>query len=182
MEDSAIIDMFFKRDERAITEVDNKFGNTLRNLSKRLTGSFEDAEECLNDTYMTLWNKIPPDHPDFLLAYICRITRYISLARYRRNSAQKRNAVTFSLENEFTESLSAGEDFTESLELTEIINNFLEKLDKESRLLFMRRYYYADSLSELSGISGMKENAIAARLFRMRKKLGDILKKEGYEL
>ena len=182
MEDSAIIDLFFRRDECAISEVDTKFGKALKNLSKRLTGSSEDAEECLNDTYMTLWNKIPPDHPDFLFAYICRIARNISLARYRKNSARKRNAVTFSLDNEFAQDFSDGEDFTESHELTEIINGFLEKLDKESRLLFMRRYYYADDLSELAGISGMKENAIAARLFRMRKKLGDILKKEGYEL
>ena len=182
MQDNEIIRLFFERDENAISEVSEKYGRELIWLSKNITGSAEDAEECVNDTYSAVWNRIPPEDPKYLYAYLAAITRNISLERYRRNSAGKRSAVTLELEEEIAADIVNGGDFTDGIALTDALNSFMRTLDRESRLLFLRRYYYADTLSELSGITGISENNLAVRLLRIRKKLAEHLKKEGFEV
>lgn len=183
MEDNAIIDLFFQRNQDAIRETDLKYGKKLARLSVNITGSDLDSEECVNDTYLAAWEQIPPEKPENLGAYLCRIVRNLSYKVFRRSTAQKRSADMVSLTDELCEVIpDSGASQPDSRELGRTIDAFLEALDEETRLLFVRRYFYADSLASIASLTGMNENSIATRLFRARNKLKAHLAKEGYSI
>lgn len=183
MEDCAILDLFFERDERAIGETDDKYGTRLTGISRNITGSESDAEECVNDTYLAAWNRIPPTRPNNYFAWLCRVVRNLSYNVFHKNKAQKRNANTISLDRELSELISDTRPscFDED-RLGETIDKFLREQNRDARYLFVRRYFYADSLSALAELTGMSEKGIAMRLMRIRKKLKEYLEKEGFTI
>ena len=181
MQDSEILDLFFARDETAITETDNKYGNRLCGISRNITVNEQDAEECVNDTYVAAWNQIPPMRPDNYFAWLCRVVRNISYTLFHKNTAQKRTANVVSLDEELSELIpDTSEVPRNENRLGEAIDRFLREQNKDTQYLFIRRYFYADSLSVLSSLTGMSESGIAMRLMRVRKKLKAYLEKEGF--
>ena len=180
MEDQKIIALFFDRDEAAISESDARYGQRLRRMSYGITGDQRDAEECVNDAYLSVWNKIPPEKPDNLFAYLCETVRRISLTKYRYNTAQKRRGGTVSLDEELSEVIADTTDDTSGL--PELLDGFLSKLPEDSRFIFMRRYYYADDVKTISKITGLGKNTVSARLMRMRRKLAETLREGGYKI
>ena len=178
MTDEGIINLFFARDEQALTLLDESYGGKLRKLSLGITGDKRDAEECVNDAYLAAWDQIPPQHPLRLFAYLCEITRRISLTRYKYNRAEKRSAPTVSIDSELEDTVAGTVD--DVSDLGSLLNGFLAGLDGQTRYIFMRRYYYADDVAAISSLTGVSRGAISARLMRARKKLREILEKEGY--
>ena len=179
MQDSEIIGLFFDRDEDALKQTDASYGAKLRRVSYGITGDKRDAEECVNDAYLAVWNRIPPERPYSLFAFLCETVRRISLQRYRYNTAAKRRGKTVSIDDELSEVIADTKDDTSGL--SETLNDFLAKLSDESRFVFMRRYYYADDIGAISEMTGMGKNAVSACLMRARKKLAETLKERGYK-
>lgn len=183
MEDSLILDLFFERNENAIKETDCKYGKKLMSISQNITENRLDAEECVNDTYVAVWNQIPPTRPDNYGAFLCRIVRNISYNLFHKNNAKKRSACIISLDDELSEIIPDTKHVeSDEMELGAAIDNFLRSQDKSTRLLFVRRYFYGDSISALSKLSGLAESAISMRLMRSRKKLRVYLEKEGFTI
>lgn len=181
MEDSGILDLYFRRDESAIRETDAKYGRPLVSVSHGITGSAEDAEECLNDTYLATWRQIPPDRPEHFYFYLARIIRNLSYHRIRARTAEKRSANIVSLDRELFEMLPAREvEPMGEEELTKAIERFLTGEAPEMRYLFLRRYFWGDPIPALANLAGMSENAVSVRLSRIRKKLKRYLEREGY--
>lgn len=185
MDDSSIIALFFSRSERAIAEVSHKYGGICRKIAFNILNNFEDVEECVNDTYLGVWNSIPPQKPNPLVTYICKITRNTALKKYQYNTTKKRNSsydISFSELEECIPCVQQGRDLCTEENLTEIIENFLETLDKKSRVMFVKRYWYAQPIKELAVEFGMTENYVAVKLLRIRQKLKKYLEKEGIVL
>lgn len=183
MNDSEIIDLFYMRSERAIMELAAKYGNVCNKVAKNILNNILDAEECVNDAYLGAWNTIPPQNPNPLLTYICRIVRNLSIKKYLANTSVKRNSFYDAALDELGECVSSSESVEEEIsakELTRQIDYFLDTLDAESRILFVRRYWYAYSISELAKQFGLKSNTVSVRLSRIRDKLRDYLKGEGF--
>ena len=182
MEDKKITEMFLNREESAISELTKKYGRLFRNLAFNVVGNEEDAEECVNDSCMEIWNAIPPANPDILLAFACKIVRRVSINRLRFNIRQKRNCdMTVPIE-ELSECLSGTDEMehlVNSTHFKEVINVFLHSLDEDSRNLFVKRYFFFESLESLAEHFGVSENKISVRLHRIRKKLALKLKEEG---
>ncbi len=174
MDDSAIIELFYARSEQAICELDQKYGRVCRKLSYNILNNLQDAEECVNDTYLGAWNAIPPARPNPLLSYLCRIVRNLSLMRYHANTAAKRNGnydvVLEELENCLA-SMDSVEADMEEKELIRRIEDFLETLSVENRVIFMRRYWFSDSYAEIAQRTGLSEKNVSVRLTRLRKQL-----------
>ncbi len=177
MDDKQIISLFFERSEQAITELSQKYGDLCMKIARRILNDHQDAEECVNDAYLGAWNSIPPQSPDPLRAYICRIVRNRSLKKLRTNSAIKRGS-------QFEVSLSELEDcipdnsMDEQLSISELsaqINAFLAALPKDDRLMFVKRYWFSESISELADAFGITENNVSVRLSRIRGKLHQYL-------
>ena len=182
LEDSNIITLFYERSEQAIEELDRKYGSIVRKTAANILNNRLDAEECVNDTYLGVWNTIPPQHPNPLVSYVCKIARNIAINRYHAKTAQKRNGNYDLVLDELEECIPSGVDVEteyESMELTASINRFLAALPKQDRILFVRRYWYADSVSDLAAITHTSPNRISVRLFRIREKLKTSLIKEG---
>ncbi len=183
MDDSQIIHLFYKRSEQAIIAVEKKYQNILFSVSYNILNNRMDAEESVNDVYLAAWNTIPPQTPNPLLTYLIRIARNISIKRYHKNSAIKRNSyydVALSeLENSLSDIESVEEKY-EVKELAEAINTFLDKIDQKNKRIFVRRYYFADSIEEIAQKFSLSENNVSVRLYRIRKKLKKYLEKEGY--
>lgn len=182
MEDERIIALFFARSEDALGELDRKYGSGCRRIAMNILKNHEDAEESVSDTYLAAWEQIPPQHPDPLRAYIFRIVRNISTTRYHKNKAQKRDSSYDVALEELAGCLSDGataEDVLSARELTELLDAFLRGLDRESRVLFLRRYWYGDSVSDVAERMGLRPNTVSVRLSRLRDKLRDYLVKEG---
>lgn len=185
MEDQEIIELFFQRSEQAIVELSYQYGSMMRRVSFGILQDFEDAEECVNDAYLGVWNNIPPERPNPLAAYLCRITKNLSLNRLRYQQAKKRNlSMERSLEEleEIEGSLPAAgtpEEAWSEKELTKAIEKFLRGLDQKSRILFVKRYWFLISEEDLADEMDMRRNAVAVKLFRIRKKLKEYLRKEG---
>lgn len=174
MEDEKIIELFFKRSEQAIAEVDIKYGKVCHRLSHNILNSWPDAEECVNDAYLGAWNAIPPAKPNPLQAYICKIVRNISLKVYYRKEAAKRNSVYEVAIQELEAYLSAPstvETEIEAKELARIIENFLDTLTLENRVIFMRRYAYLDTYADIAKRVGISEKNVSVRLTRIRKQM-----------
>ena len=185
MEDNKIIDLFFERSETAITEVSKKFGGICMQTSFNIVNDWNDAEECINDSYLGVWNSIPPHQPNRLLAFVLKIVRNISINRQKQKLAQKRKGNYELCIEELEDVISSPysvEDEIEALELTKLIDIFLDTLSTENRKLFVRRYWYMDSYSDLSIITGMMEGTIRTKLFRLRNQLKIFLENEGVTL
>ncbi len=183
LEDGKIIDLFFERSEQAITELSKKYGAACRRVAVNILRNELDAEECVNDAYLGAWNAIPPNRPDPLLTYLCQIVRNLSITRYHANTAVKRNSFYDAALDELEECLPSAvtvETEVDARELSALLDRFLETLDRENRVLFVRRYWYSDPVSEIGAAFHMSANSVSARLSRIRRKLKGFLKKEGY--
>ena len=178
MNDERIIELFFERSEQAIKELDEKYGRVCHTVSYNILNNRQDAEECVNDAYLGTWNAIPPAKPNPLLAFVCKIVRNISLKRYEQNTAVKRNshydAVMEELEDCLTSSTTIEEEIAER-ELTRIIESFLDSLSKENRVIFLRRYWFSDTYTDIAKQVGLTEKNISVRLTRIRKELREYL-------
>lgn len=184
MEDKAIIDLYWNRSEQAVKETEKKYGNYCHSVAMRILSNREDAVEIVNDTMLAAWNSIPPKRPDVLRTYLGRIARNLSLNKLRHIYAQKRGeGETWAALDELSECVSDGTDFLEKIEaneLAEIIQNFLAAQPDADRRIFIRRYYYFDSIQEISKRFACGESKVKSTLFRMRKKLERKLTEEGY--
>ncbi len=174
IDDEKIIEMFFKRSEQGIRELDNKYGKICRNLSYNIVSNRQDAEECVNDAYWGVWNAIPPAQPNPLLTYLCKIVRNISLKSYYRKGAAKRSS-HYTIAMEEIEACIADpntiEAEIEAKELARIIESFLDTLTVENRVIFMRRYWFSDSCKDIAEFVGLTEKNISVRLTRIRQKM-----------
>ena len=182
MEDRQIVKLLFARAENAISELSTRFGKQLHRIAYNILENQSDAEECTNDTYFALWNAIPPVSPNPLAPYVYRTGRNTALKRLHRDTAQKRNSrYDVSLE-ELNGCLPAEnmEQIIDARELGRAIDRFLTSKSRESRYIFIRRYWYGDSVGEIARELKMQENAVSVRLNRMRNSLKAYLKKEGY--
>lgn len=183
MEDRAIIDLYFQRSEQAIVETDVKYGGYCYSIAYNILADREDSEESVSDTYMAAWNAIPPKRPGFFNAFLGKITRRISIDRWRKGSAKKRGGgeITLALEElEDCVGADSAESELERKELTRIINQFLSSLPETQRDVFLRRYWYMDSIQAISEYSGFSQSKITSMLHRTRGKLRKRLGQEGY--
>ena len=182
MEDEKIIKLFFERSEQGIRELDIKYGKICHKLSYNIVNSRQDAEECVNDAYLGAWNAIPPVHPNPLLSYIVKIVRNISLKIYWKKQAAKRSG-QYTMALEEIEGCIADpktvEEEIEAKELARIIEAFLDTLTLENRVIFMRRYWFADSYKDIAEFVGLSEKNISVRLTRIREKMKQYLLERG---
>ena len=180
MEDEKIITLYWERDENAICETDLKYGKYCYTIAYNILHSREDSDECVNDTYDSAWNAIPPEKPTKLKCFLARITRNIAIDRYRYDRAQKRGAEAESVINEYWECIP-NEDapIEDELVMKQAINGFLATLDTRTRVIFMRRYWYSMSVKDISDIMHLSESHINVILHRTRNKFKDYLTKEG---
>ena len=182
MEDGRIIDLFWDRDQRAIQETDGKYGRLLRGIAWNLLRSREDSEECVNDTYLRAWEAIPPARPGAFRTWLGQITRNLSLDRWKRRQAEKRGGGAEILLGELEECLPASggpERALEDQELAETVSAFLRSLSREGRAIFLRRYWYGESVAEIGAALNCGEGKVKSSLFRSRKALREFLEKEG---
>ena len=176
MEDYKIVDLYWARNEAAISESDRKYGKILKSLSYSLLSSYEDAEECVNDTYLDAWRAMPTARPTYLGAFLSKITRRISVDRFRASHRQKRGGMEVILE-ELTDCIPSHNNVFEEYEngrLSEALNRFLYAQNEEKRAIFIRRYFYSQSVEEISSALGMSNSKVKVTLYRLR----EILRKE----
>jgi len=182
MTDEKIIELFFERSEQAIKELDERYGRICQSVSYGILGNRQDAEECVNDAYLGVWNAIPPAKPNPLLTFVCKIVRNLSLKRYEQNTAIKRNSIYDVSLTELEECIASSdtvEERIEQQELTKIIEEFLDSQSKENRVIFLRRYWFLDTYADISARVGLAEKNISVRLTRIRKELRKYLIKKG---
>lgn len=181
MEDEKIIELYWVKDETAIRETDAAYGRKLQGLSRNILHSHEDAEETVNDTYLRTWQAIPPQRPRYFYAFLASICRHLSLNKLDWKAAAKRRAEVVSLTEEMAQCIPdrEGEELLEGKELGKLLNRFLEGLPKESRLIFLRRYWYVDTIAEIAQRYGITESKVKMQLSRTRSKLSAYLEKEG---
>lgn len=186
LDDDRIIELYLRRDETAIKETTDKYGRRLRSLAHGIVNDWQTAEECENDTYMRAWNTIPPHEPrSYLYAFLARITRHISLNYCRDCKRLKRSAFISELSVEMEQCIPAPSDVEcqiDDIALSNAINGFLSELDEEKRNIFVRRYWYLNSVAEISKRFDLSESKVKTTLFRCRNKLRNYLEKEGYTL
>lgn len=184
MDDIEIIELLFERSQTAISELSAKYGKLIYNIAENALHNREDAEECVNDTYLGVWNAIPPQRPNSLLAFVCRIARNISINRLKRDPSRKRGVydVCFDELQECISSKETVEARYNANELSRLIDEFLDTLDRKNRMLFVRRYYYMDSFADVAAAAGMKEGAVRTRLTRLRGKLKEFLESRGVDV
>jgi RNA polymerase sigma-70 factor (ECF subfamily) len=181
MEDKKIVELYWARNEDAITQTSVKYGGMMHATSKSIVGSHEDAEECVNDAYLAAWNSMPENRPTYLGGYMAKIIRNISINRYDRNHAAKRQGVQVvfeELEGCLTDYNTPEEEYEQGC-LKEVLDNFLESLDEQKRVIFLRRYFYTDSIAEIAQRMQMSEGKIKSILFRLRGQLAATLKEAG---
>ncbi len=179
--DTDIVDLYFARDERAITETERRYGHLCMKLSMDILNSRADAEECVNDTYLKTWNAIPPTRPQSLCAFICRIVRNLSLSRLREMKAARRNReLTVSL-TELEACMPVSDDM-EARELSELLSAFLDTIPDRDRRLFIGRYWYTLRVKDLAAEWEMTPNAVTQSLAKTRDRLRAYLIKGGYTI
>lgn len=182
MDDKKIIELFYERSEQAITELSKKYGLLCEKIADNILNNHLDAEESVNDAYLAVWNTIPPQNPDSLVSYVCRIVRNQAIKKYHENTALKRNSIYDTSLDELEEVLPSSasvEGELEAKEVSAMIDRFLETLDKQSRTMFIRRYWYSDSIEEIALSFKTSKHYISVRLSRIRKALKKHLVKEG---
>lgn len=185
MTDQTIVDLFWQRSEDAIQNTSQKYGKYLTKIAMNILNQYEESEECVNDTYLSAWNQIPPERPQNLLPYLGRITRCLALNRYDYLKAQKRNAAFDVQLSELEECLTGGESAETQYEAGEVsaaISAFLRTQKEEARNIFIRRYWYSDSITEIGERFYMSESKVKSILFRTRNRLKMYLESEGYRI
>ncbi len=178
MDDREIVALFYARSEQAITELSEKYGKLSFQIACNILNNSQDAEECVSDAYLGVWNSVPPQNPDPLRAYLCRIVRNLALKKLRTNSALKRGSqfeVSLSELENCIPNNSLDEQFSAN-ELAAQINAFLSTLRRDDRVLFVKRYWLAQPLSEIAADFGITEHNASVRLSRIRAKLRKYLK------
>ena len=181
MDDEKIISLYWKRDERAVSETQAKYGRLCYSVAYKITGIREDSEECVNDTYVRLWNTIPPEEPDNFAGYTCRITRNLAIDRVKAYSADKRHgavAIMDELEACFP-SRDDAEMAVDRMAITRAFERFLSSIPPAHRMIFMRRYFYLDQVGDIAHTLKMTEVGVRVALHRIRKKLKTYLEEEG---
>ncbi len=184
MDDKTIIQLYWDRDERAVTETDSKYGTFCCRIAENILGNKEDAKECVNDTYLKTWNAIPPQWPKVFHAFIGKIVRNLAFNRYNSQRTVKRGGgqINIALE-ELEECLpdkSADLSKTES-DLSEAVNTFLGTLSRKNRQIFVLRYWYTENTGYIAGVMNLTENNVSVSLNRMRKKLFSYLSERGFK-
>lgn len=186
MKDDLIVDRLWNRDESGLQQMQTKYEAYLLKVSYNILSDIEDSRECVNDTYLAAWNSIPPNRPEVLSTYLSKIVRQFSIDIFRKRNAAKRYGSEYAISlNELGESLAGGNTPDQELDvklLRQSINQFLRKLPKESRDVFIGRYYFFDSVKRVAAYCGMTESNVKTLLFRTRQSLKEHLKSEGYEL
>mgnify|MGYP001032592898 CR=1 FL=1 len=184
MTDEQIVDLFFHRSEKAISETETAYGRYFHYIAYGILHDEEDAKEIVNDAYLKAWNSIPPERPNPLKGFLGHITRQLAINRLERNTAKKRGGCQYSaLLDELEECVpdSKSSDFTEQVALECALNQFLRELPSESRRVFIRRYWYMNSISEIAGGLSISESKVKSLLMRLRKRLKKHLIQEGFE-
>ena len=186
MDDSKIVQLYWDRNEQALTATSDKYGNYCITIAKNILGNKEDAEECVNDTYMRAWNSLPPHRPNILSTYLGKITRNLSFNLYKRNTADKRGGVEVPVVlDEIVDLVSDTDDVEKEIdrrELVKAIDDFLGKLPADKRSIFICRYWYFDSISNIASRFGMTNNYVSVLLNRLRLKLHNYLLERGFEI
>ena len=186
MDDAKIVDLYLQRNETAIEETSVRYGSRLRSLAYGIVEDLQTAQECENDTYLQVWNSIPPHEPrDYFYSFLARITRHISLNCCRDRSRLKRSAYICELSSEMEACIPDPDDIACRIgkaELTRAINGFLATLDDAKRNVFLRRYWFLDSIPTISKRYGYSESKVKSMLLRSRNQLRTYLVKEGYDL
>lgn len=185
MKDASIVKLYWERSEKAIIETDLKYGKLCRHLSDNILNNLSDAEECVNDSYLAVWNAIPDARPENFSAFLCRIVKNLSFKRLEHITAQKRKPEMLVSLEELQDCISSSANpqaSYDAAELAEVISSFLRKQDELSRNIFLRRYWYYDSVKCIANDYGMKEERISQILFKIRKKLRKHLEQEGYNI
>lgn len=186
MDDKQILDLYWARSERAISETADKYGRYCHYIACNILHNAEDSEECVNETWLKAWGTIPPKRPNRLSVFLGKITRNLSLNRYKKYTAEKRGGGQTALAlEELQECIPASdrvEQIVDDLVLTEALNRFLASLSAETRKIFMRRYWYLSSVKEIAAEFGMGESKVKMALLRSRNELKNLLEKEGIVL
>lgn len=182
LEDRKIIELFYQRSEQAIIELSRKYSPAIRKTAGNILKDLQDIEECENDTYLGVWNTVPPQKPNPLISYVCRIARNLSVKKYHSSTAKKRNSnydlVLDELEECIPSSIDVESEYA-AKEISRAISRFLETLSYDDRFCFVRRYWYADSVAEIAAMIHTDSRKISVRLFRIRTRLHNYLKEEG---
>ena len=182
MEDLQIIGLLFQRSETAIFALQQKFGGLCRSIISNILPDNRDVEECMSDAFLRVWNSIPPQRPERLDSYIARIARNVALDRYDYNTASMRNTgMTLAFE-ELALYLPSREQETDAVEFKSFINRFLRGLPKASRMMFVRRYWYGESIAQIADAFECSDEKVKSTLFRTRNKLRQSMIKEGIYL
>ena len=186
LDDNKIVELYLSRDETAIKQTSENYGTRIRSLANNIVKDLQTAEECENNTYLEAWRTIPPHEPrTYLFAFLARITRHISLNICRERNRLKRSAFICELSTEMEQCIPSPDDTEcriDDIILKDAINNFLATLDEEKRNIFLRRYWFLDSIADISKRYAISESKVKTTLFRCRNQLREYLEKEGYTL
>ena len=186
VEDKQIIDLYWARAETAISETAKKYGRYCHSIAFNILRSHEDSEECVNDTFFNAWKAMPPQRPNKLSAFLGTITRNLSLDKWEQYNAEKRGLgqVPFALEelHDCIPALENADQIADDLTLTEILNQFLNTLPKDRRKIFIRRYWYMNTIKEIAEGYSTSESKVKMSLLRSRNELKQLLEKEGFDL
>ena len=182
MQDREIVNALFERDESVLGEISGRFGKLCLKIALNVLGNAEEAEECVNDAYLNIWESIPPARPDNLRAFICKITRNLAINRLKFNAAKKRSLGSVISLTELENTVSEASEITDYNALGELIDKFLRTEKPEAQLIFMRRYFFLDSIAEIAKMYGYGESKVKSVLFRTRKRLEKFLIKEGFDI
>jgi RNA polymerase sigma-70 factor (ECF subfamily) len=182
MDDSQIITLFFERSEQAIRALQDKYGGLCRSVVSNILRDDRDVDECISDTYLRVWKSIPPQHPDRLDSYVARIARNAALDRHDYNRAFLRNSSLTLAYEELEFVLSSHDGGVDAIAFRTFLNQFLRSQKKDARVMFLRRYWYGDSISQIAAAFGCGEEKVKSSLFRTRNKLRDAMIKEGIYL
>lgn len=186
MDDSRIIELYWDRNEDAIAATASKYGSYCASIARNILSAKEDSEECVNDTYLSAWNSMPPNRPAILSSFLGKITRNLAFNRYKHNTAEKRGGGEAPLVLDELGDVVSGRDSVEDeisrQELVSAINAFLKTLSRDKRAVFVCRYWYFDSVSEIASRFGMTENSVYVTLSRLREKLRIYLNERGFDI
>ena len=181
--DEKIIELYFQRNEQALFETQIKYGNLCQTVAMNILGDREDAEECVNDTYLGVWNAIPPNRPNNFAAFMIKITRNLSLKKLRFKNAEKRKNDEYAISyDELSECIPDGFDISEKLnedELSKILSDFLRNIPEVDRKIFILRYWYSESITEISKNFNFSESKVKMKLLRTRNNLREFLCEKG---
>lgn len=185
MDDSMIIEMYWQRKQNAIEETDKKYGKYCFTIADNILNSKEDSDECVNDTWLRTWNAIPPKKPDKFRIFLGKITRNLAFDKYKSRHASKRNGEMLYILGELSECISDGNTTDDEVDmklLAESINSFLKTIGQRDRAVFLKRYFYAESVIKIAESMNITPNNASAILSRTRNKLREHLAKEGFEI